>query len=87
METIVGFLVGYVVGSREGKEGVERLRTSWQSIKTSPEVRRLAGEALSVAEQVTQRTSARGLSAVGGTIARSITERVGGTRQVDSHAA
>jgi len=87
METIVGFLVGYVVGSREGKEGVERLRTSWQSIKTSPEVRRLAGEALSVAEQVTQRTSARGLSAVGGTIARSITERVAGTRQVESDAA
>lgn len=87
METIIGFLVGYVVGSREGKEGLERLRTSWKAITTSPEVRKLAGEALSVAEQVTEQTSVRSLGAVGGTIARTLTERVTGTRQVESDAA
>lgn len=87
METIIGFLVGYVVGSREGKEGLERLRTSWKAITTSPEVRKLAGEALSVAEQVTEQTSVRSLGAVGGSIARTLTERVAGTRQVESDAA
>ncbi len=68
METIVGFVAGYLVGSREGRDGLERLRTSWQSIRTSPEVRKLATEAITVAEMVIRRTSDRGSlsGAVGG---------------------
>ncbi len=37
METIVGFVAGYLVGTREGKDGLERMRSSWHSIRTSPE--------------------------------------------------
>ena len=28
METIIGFVAGYLVGTREGKDGLERLKTS-----------------------------------------------------------
>lgn len=87
METIIGFLAGYLIGSREGKEGVQRLRSSWQAIRNSPEVRRLASEALTVAEQVTQRTTARSLAAVGGTIARTLTEHAAGGSRPESRAA
>lgn len=87
METIIGFLAGYLVGSREGKEGLERLRSSARAIITSPEVRKLAGEAVSVAEQVTQRTPATGLAAVGGTLARALTDRVTGGDRPESRAA
>jgi len=45
METIIGFVAGYLAGSREGRAGLDRLRTSWHAIRTSPEVRKLASEA------------------------------------------
>jgi len=60
METIVGFVAGYLVGTREGKDGLERLRSSWHSIRTSPEARRLAAEAVSVAEMAVRQVSGRG---------------------------
>lgn len=87
METVIGFVAGLVVGSREGKEGLERLRSSWQAITRSPEVRRMAGEALSVAGQVAQRATASGLGGAGETIVRALTDRVTGERQPDPRAA
>lgn len=57
METIVGFVAGYVIGTREGRDGLDRLRSSWHSIRTSPEVRRLAGEALTLAEMTARRAA------------------------------
>jgi N-methylhydantoinase B/oxoprolinase/acetone carboxylase alpha subunit len=59
METIVGFVAGYLVGAREGREGLDRLRSSWDAIRKSPEVRKLATEAVSVAEMAVRRTSGR----------------------------
>jgi hypothetical protein len=68
METIVGFVAGYLVGTRDGREGLERLRSSWRAIRTSPEVRKLAGEAMTIAETAVRRGSGRGnlSGAVGG---------------------
>ena len=60
METIVGFVAGYLVGTREGKDGLDRLRSSWHSIRTSPEVRKLAAEAMTVAEMAVRQVSGRG---------------------------
>ena len=60
METIVGFVAGYLVGTREGKDGLDRLRSSWHSIRTSPEVRKLAAEAMTVAEMAVRQVSSRG---------------------------
>jgi hypothetical protein len=68
METIVGFVAGYLVGSREGRDGLERLRSSWHAIRTSPEVRKLATEAVAVAETAVRRSSARGSLSIGGAV-------------------
>lgn len=72
METIIGFIVGYLVGSREGKEGIERLRTSASAIAHSPEVRRLTAQAITIAESATKDASSRGLGSIGATIARNL---------------
>jgi hypothetical protein len=66
METIVGFVAGYLVGTREGKDGLDRLRSSWRSIRTSPEVRKLAAEAVSMAELAVRQVS--GTGGLGGTV-------------------
>ena len=62
MEAIIGFVAGYLTGSREGRAGLERLRTSWHAIRTSPEVRRLASEAVVIAEATVRRAASGGLS-------------------------
>jgi hypothetical protein len=49
METIVGFVAGYLVGTSAGKAGLKRLQESWQASSTSPHVREMAADALSVA--------------------------------------
>jgi hypothetical protein len=69
METIVGFVAGYLVGTRDGKDGLERMRSSWHSIRTSPEVRKLAAEAVTVAEMAVRQVSGRGsLGGLGGAV-------------------
>jgi hypothetical protein len=65
MEAIIGFVVGYLTGSQEGRAGLDRLRTSWHAIRTSPEVRRLAGEAIVIAEVTVKRAASSG---IGGTL-------------------
>jgi hypothetical protein len=82
METIIGFVAGYLVGTREGKAGLERLKTSWNAIRTSPEVRKLAVDAVTMAEQVIRRAPVGGIS---GTVVRTLASRAAGSR--DSHQA
>ena len=65
METIIGFVAGYLAGTREGKAGLKKLQESWQAIRTSPEAHRLAADALSFAEAAAKQVSGRGFSAVG----------------------
>lgn len=72
METIIGFLAGYLVGSREGKAGLERLKTSVNAIRSSPEVRRMASDAIVLAEQVVRRAPVGG---IGGTVVRTLASR------------
>ena len=66
METIIGFLAGYLVGAREGKAGLERLKTSVNAIRSSPEVRKMASDAMVLAGQVVRRVPAGGISRRGG---------------------
>jgi len=72
METIIGFVAGYLVGSREGKAGLERLKTSWRAITSSPEVRKMASDAMVMAEQVVRRAPAGGMS---GAVVRALASR------------
>jgi len=83
METIVGFVAGYLVGTREGKAGLERLKTSWRAIASSPEVRKMASDAMAMAGQVVRRVPAGGISAA---VVRTVASRAS-TRRETSRAA
>jgi hypothetical protein len=48
METFIGFVVGFLVGSREGREGADRVRASLVAIGESDEVQSLIGRSVSV---------------------------------------
>jgi hypothetical protein len=93
METVIGFVVGYLVGASEGKGGVERLKASITAIVSSPEAHRLIGEAMSAAEPMVRQASrvglgsiGGGLGGVGGSMIRQIVNRAAGVRE-ESRAA
>ena len=80
METIFGFVAGYLAGSRDGKDGVKRLRESFEAIMSSAEVKRLAGEAMTMAEAAARRaTTGRSLG--------SLSETVGNVTEMLAHRA
>ena len=83
METIIGFVAGYLAGSREGKAGLERLKTSWQAIRSSPEVRKMASDAIVLAEQVVRRAPAGGIS---GAVMRTLASRASSRSQASRAA-
>lgn len=87
METVIGFVVGYLVGAQEGKSGLERLKASVASIASSPEARRLVGEAMAMAQPVVQKATSAGLgnisgmgglSGIGGAVVKQIVNRASG---------
>ena len=79
METIIGFAAGYLVGSKEGKAGYERLKTSVQAIAKSNEARRLAADAASLAGMLVRQVSARGVGASASGVAELVLRRVNET--------
>ena len=84
METLIGFVVGYMVGAREGKGGLERLKVSVNAIISSPEARRMVSEAVAVAQPVIQRASGVGLGnfgGVGGAVIKQLVNRAAGARE------
>lgn len=83
METIIGFVAGYLIGTREGKAGLERLKTSWHAISNSPEVRRLATDAISMAERVVRQVP----GGISGAVVRTLASRGGGTRREPARSA
>ena len=56
METLIGFAIGYLVGTRQGRDGLEKMMSSIDAIRNSPEVKQLllvgASTAGSAAKQV-----------------------------------
>ena len=52
VETVIGFVVGYLVGTRQGRQGMQNALESAQAIWASPETKRLLGEGLSAVETV-----------------------------------
>ncbi|MGQ0464913.1 MAG: hypothetical protein ACT4QG_06295 [Sporichthyaceae bacterium] len=49
METLVGFAVGFLVGTKEGKEGLAKIVESWAAIRESAQFRSLIGTAAGMA--------------------------------------
>lgn len=76
METIIGFAAGYLAGSRDGREGLDRLRTSAAAIVKSPETRRLVSQAISVAGIVARQAASRGVGSTASGIADGISRRL-----------
>jgi hypothetical protein len=52
VEVVIGFAVGYWVGTRQGREGLQNAWASAQAIWAHPETRRLLGQGLSAVETV-----------------------------------
>ena len=52
MEVVFGFAVGYYLGTRQGRRGLQEAIESAQAIMASPETRRLLSEAISTFETV-----------------------------------
>jgi hypothetical protein len=50
VEVVLGFAVGYWIGTRQGRKGWQEALDSAQAIWASPETKRLLGEALTVLE-------------------------------------
>ena len=53
VEVVLGFAVGFLVGTRQGREGLQKALDSAQAIMASDETRRLLGEGLAALESVT----------------------------------
>ena len=52
MEVVIGFAVGYWIGTSQGRQGIQKALDSAQAIWASPETRRLLSEGISAFETV-----------------------------------
>jgi len=52
VEVVIGFAVGYWIGTRQGRQGLQHALESAQAIWASPETKRLLSEGLSTVETV-----------------------------------
>jgi len=50
VEVVIGFAVGYWIGTSQGRQGLQKAMDSAQAIWASPETRRLLSEGLSAFE-------------------------------------
>lgn len=76
METIIGFAAGYLAGTRDGKDGLERLRSNVRDIYRSAEARRLAAQAVAAAGAIVGRGSARGAAKTAVGLARVVIRQI-----------
>lgn len=68
MEVVLGFAVGYWVGTRHGREGMYKAMDSARAIWESPETKRVLGEGLSTLEQVRKRRGSERVSMILGVV-------------------
>jgi hypothetical protein len=83
METLIGFAIGYLIGTRQGQDGLRKVRDSVEAIRNSPEVRQMLVGGASVAGSMAQQMLGGGAGAVLGgvveTLARKATDAMSGT--------
>ncbi len=80
METIIGFVAGYIAGCQDGPDGVRRLRATAAEIMKSDEVKRLTAEAMTFAGVLASRAaSARSLGDLSGGVTDMLVHRSSGT--------
>jgi hypothetical protein len=81
METIIGFVAGYLTGVSEGREGMKRARKSLDAIRTSPEMRRLVADGVGLAQGILGRIAKGGLTGAIGGVTELITGGTGEERR------
>ena len=69
METVIGFIAGYLVGTSHGRAGLAKVRSSVEAIRTSPELRRLAADGAGIAGVVVKQATRRGVTGVASEVA------------------
>jgi hypothetical protein len=52
VEVVLGFAVGYYIGTRQGRNGLQSAIESAQAIMASPETRKFLSEAMNTVESV-----------------------------------
>ena len=52
MGAVVGFVIGYLYGTRAGEDGLEELWDAWQVIASSDEARDLVAGGISIARDL-----------------------------------
>jgi len=62
METVIGFIAGYLVGTSQGRAGLAKVRNSVEAIAASPELRRLAADGAGIAGVVVKQAASRGVT-------------------------
>ena len=50
MGVVIGFVFGYMMGTRDGQEGYEEIKEAWHTIRTSDEAHDLVAQGLSMAK-------------------------------------
>jgi len=87
VEAVIGFAVGYWIGTRQGRQGLQNALESAQAIWAHPETRRMLAEGISAIETVAgpamERTRARSRR---GTLISSVVDELIERRQA-RHAA
>lgn len=90
MEAVIGFAVGYWVGTRQGRQGLERAVDAARDIAASPETKRLLGEGVAaaapLAELLGKRRGGTGRSA-GIAVIRGVLDELADRRLTQSRAA
>lgn len=75
MEALIGFAIGYVVGTKQGKEGLAKLRESFDAIRSSPEFRQFVAGGASVASGAARQVMSGGSSGMIGDVVEEIARR------------
>jgi hypothetical protein len=75
MEALLGFAVGYLMGARDGREGLRRVLDSWEAISRSDEFRGLVATALTVGGRVAREGLTRSGPTVASTVAGLLLDR------------
>jgi hypothetical protein len=63
METLIGFAIGYLVGTQQGREGLQKARESFDAIRHSPEVHQMVLAGVTVAGGVVRQVLGGGAGA------------------------
>ncbi len=69
MGALLGFAVGYVLGTRAGEQGIEKLVVAWKEIRASPEFRAVLASGAMTASSLLSRAAGHGRNALSAVLA------------------